>query len=63
MWSAISSRSFLSAWFRLCFKAQAAAEPIVEVRHKDPDQLMRLGWHLGNRHLPETRFSAFGPTT
>ena len=33
-------------------KIQAAAEPIVEVRHKDPDQLMRLAWHLGNRHLP-----------
>jgi urease accessory protein len=31
---------------------QAAAELIVEVRHKDPDQLMRLAWHLGNRHLP-----------
>jgi urease accessory protein len=33
-------------------KVQAAAEPIVEVRHKDPDQLVRLAWHLGNRHLP-----------
>src|SRR6476660_5341310 len=31
---------------------QAAAEPVVEVRHKDPEQLMRLAWHLGNRHLP-----------
>ena len=33
-------------------KVRAAAEPIVEVRHKDPNQLMRLAWHLGNRHLP-----------
>src|SRR5262249_38726527 len=33
-------------------KIKAAAELIVEVRHKDPDQLMRLAWHLGNRHLP-----------
>jgi urease accessory protein len=33
-------------------KIQAAPEDIVEVRHKDPVQLMRLGWHLGNRHLP-----------
>jgi urease accessory protein len=33
-------------------KVQAAAELIVEVRHKDPNQLMRLAWHLGNRHLP-----------
>jgi urease accessory protein len=33
-------------------KVRAAAEPVVEVRHKDPNQLMRLAWHLGNRHLP-----------
>jgi urease accessory protein len=33
-------------------KVYAAAEAIVEVRHKEPDQLMRLAWHLGNRHLP-----------
>jgi urease accessory protein len=33
-------------------EVQAAAEPIVEVRHKDPYQLARLAWHLGNRHLP-----------
>jgi urease accessory protein len=36
------------SWLRI----QAAAELIVEVRHKDPHQLMRLAWHLGNRHLP-----------
>src|SRR6266852_403728 len=35
-------------WFRV----QAAAELIIEVRHKDPNQLVRLAWHLGNRHLP-----------
>jgi urease accessory protein len=33
-------------------KVQAAAELIVEIRHKDSNQLMRLAWHLGNRHLP-----------
>ena len=33
-------------------KVQAASELIVEVRHKDPNQLVRLAWHLGNRHLP-----------
>jgi urease accessory protein len=33
-------------------KVQAAAELIVEVRHKDPNQLVRFAWHLGNRHLP-----------
>jgi len=32
-------------------KVQAAAEMLVEVRHKDPYQLMRLAWHLGNRHV------------
>jgi len=35
-------------WLRV----HAAAELIVEIRHKDPNQLMRLAWHLGNRHLP-----------
>jgi urease accessory protein len=33
-------------------KVLAAAEELVEVRHQDPTQLMRLAWHLGNRHLP-----------
>ncbi len=35
-------------WLRV----QAAAEPIVDVTHKDPIELMRIAWHLGNRHLP-----------
>ena len=33
-------------------EVQAAAEPVVEVSHRDPEQLTRLAWHLGNRHLP-----------
>jgi urease accessory protein len=33
-------------------KVQAAAELTVEVRHEDPNQLVRVAWHLGNRHLP-----------
>jgi urease accessory protein len=33
-------------------RVHAAAELVVEVRHKDPNQLARLAWHLGNRHLP-----------
>ena len=33
-------------------KVQAAAEYVIEVRHKESSQLMRLAWHLGNRHLP-----------
>ena len=30
----------------------AAAERVIEIKHADPDQLARLAWHLGNRHLP-----------
>jgi urease accessory protein len=30
----------------------AAAEPLLEVRCRDPLLLMRVAWHLGNRHLP-----------
>jgi urease accessory protein len=33
-------------------EVRAATETIVEVRHKNPHQLARLAWHLGNRHLP-----------
>ena len=33
-------------------KVQSAAELVVEVKHRDPWQLTRLAWHLGNRHLP-----------
>jgi urease accessory protein len=30
----------------------AAPEPLVEIRGSDPQHLVRLAWHLGNRHLP-----------
>src|SRR3954470_20789898 len=30
----------------------AAAEPLAEIRGADPQQLVRIAWHLGNRHLP-----------
>jgi urease accessory protein len=30
----------------------AAAEPLVEIRGADPAHLVRIAWHLGNRHLP-----------
>jgi urease accessory protein len=36
------------SWLRI----RAATEQIIEVRHQDRHQLMRLAWHLGNRHLP-----------
>jgi urease accessory protein len=31
---------------------RAAPEPLVEVTAETPEQLARLAWHLGNRHLP-----------
>ncbi|MDO9710352.1 urease accessory protein UreE [Paracraurococcus lichenis] len=31
---------------------RAAPEPLVEVRAATPGHLLRLAWHLGNRHLP-----------
>jgi len=31
---------------------RAAPEPLLEVRAATPGDLMRLAWHLGNRHLP-----------
>jgi urease accessory protein len=30
----------------------AAPEPLLEIRGSDPQHLVRLAWHLGNRHLP-----------
>jgi urease accessory protein len=30
----------------------AAAEPLAEIRGADPQHLVRVAWHLGNRHLP-----------
>ena len=33
---------------RIC----ALAEPLLEVKANDAHHLLRLAWHLGNRHLP-----------
>jgi urease accessory protein len=30
----------------------AAPESLIEIRGSDPQHLVRLAWHLGNRHLP-----------
>src|SRR5215475_188563 len=35
-------------WLRV----RAAAEDVVEVSHKEAMQLVRIAWHLGNRHTP-----------
>jgi len=37
----------------------AAPEPLLEIRGQDPHHLVRLAWHLGNRHLP-TQITARG---
>lgn len=33
-------------------EVKAALEPLAEIRAADGPTLMRLAWHLGNRHLP-----------
>jgi len=30
----------------------AAPETLLEIRGRDPNHLIRIAWHLGNRHLP-----------
>ena len=37
----------------------AAPEPLIEIRGGDPHHLVRVAWHLGNRHLP-TQITAKG---
>jgi urease accessory protein len=37
----------------------AAPEPLAEIRGTDPHHLVRVAWHLGNRHLP-TQITAKG---
>lgn len=37
----------------------AAPEPLAEIRCKDAHHLVRVAWHLGNRHLP-TQITARG---
>ncbi|THD56092.1 MAG: urease accessory protein UreE [Bradyrhizobium sp.] len=37
----------------------AAPEPLAEIRCNDPQHLVRVAWHLGNRHLP-TQITARG---
>ena len=35
-------------YLRVC----AAPEPVLEIEGLDPAGLLRIAWHLGNRHLP-----------
>jgi urease accessory protein len=33
-------------------RVRAAAEPVIEVAADSPEDLLRIAWHIGNRHLP-----------
>lgn len=33
-------------------RVRAAEEPLFEIRAGSPERLMRLAWHIGNRHTP-----------
>jgi urease accessory protein len=35
-------------YIRVC----AAAEPVIEIAADSPGELLRIAWHIGNRHLP-----------
>jgi urease accessory protein len=36
------------SYIRVC----AAEEPVIEIAADTPSDLLRIAWHLGNRHLP-----------
>lgn len=36
------------SYIRVC----AAAEPVIEIAGETPADLLRIAWHIGNRHLP-----------
>src|SRR5690349_20576126 len=33
-------------------RVRAAAEPVIEIAADSPTDLLRIAWHIGNRHLP-----------
>jgi urease accessory protein len=33
-------------------RVRAAAEPVFDIEAEEPQTLIRIAWHLGNRHLP-----------
>jgi urease accessory protein len=33
-------------------RVRAAPEPVLEISTDEPTELLRIAWHLGNRHLP-----------
>ncbi len=35
-----------------CIRVRAADEDVADIHSADPDQITRIAWHLGNRHIP-----------
>src|SRR5215469_942901 len=35
-----------------CVRVHAAPEPVLDIEAADRTSLLRIAWHLGNRHLP-----------
>src|SRR3954454_2145535 len=33
-------------------RVRSAPEPVIEIAAASPQDLLRIAWHLGNRHLP-----------
>lgn len=33
-------------------RVRSAAEPVIEIAADSPTDLLRIAWHIGNRHLP-----------
>src|SRR5271155_116518 len=33
-------------------RVRSAAEPVIEIAAHGPGELLRIAWHIGNRHLP-----------
>ena len=43
-------------WMHVIGGLAAAPEPLLEIRCRDAHHLVRVAWHLGNRHLPTQIF-------
>lgn len=50
--STLRDGDFLEVDDGRAFQVKAAAEAVVDIRCDDTAHLVRVAWHLGNRHLP-----------
>ena len=39
-------------WMAACVRVCARPEPLLEIHAHDEGEMVRIAWHLGNRHLP-----------